>query len=278
MPLESATYINQLNADWPIGKSDMVSGGDDQIRMLKSVLQNTLPNASAAFTGTPEQINNITLNTPWQDNSGTAGALSYFELTDPAKADGTTAALEVATPTTDQYNQTPGLAVTWQAIMDKVYPVGCYFTSETDNRNPADILGFGTWEARAGAIYGVGTVTDRNTTDADGNPITPATAEILPGAVAGRLFLATANMLAVDIAAQSDAIPDHQHDFTYTNYGNMDADASGSGAAGDAQSHTSQTAMGGGIPEGITTHVKFGEASEPLFSPGWGVYCWARTA
>ncbi|ASG63931.1 hypothetical protein CEW81_18255 [Kluyvera genomosp. 3] len=161
MPLENATYINQLNPDWPIGKTDMVSNGDDQVRMLKSVLQNTLPNASGAITGTPEQINNITLNTPWQDNSGTAGALSYFELNDPTQTDEpTAAALAIATPATDQYNQTPGLVLTWQTLMDIIYPVGCPFMSATDNRNPADILGFGEWSPIVGMLAGIGQVTD----------------------------------------------------------------------------------------------------------------------
>ena len=32
-------------------------------------------------------------------------------------------------------------------ILESVYPVGSVYISLTDSRNPADILGFGTWEA-----------------------------------------------------------------------------------------------------------------------------------
>lgn len=32
-------------------------------------------------------------------------------------------------------------------ILQAVYPIGTVYVSITDSRNPADILGFGTWEA-----------------------------------------------------------------------------------------------------------------------------------
>lgn len=280
MPLENATYIGDLNADWPIGKSDMVSGGDDQIRMLKSVLQNTLPNADAAIEGTPDQINNITLNTPWQDNSGTAGALSYFKLTDPTKMDGTAAALEVATPTTDQYNQTPGLAITWQAIMDKVYPLGCHFTSETDNRNPADILGFGVWEARAGILYGVGTVSDKEQVDSDGKALTYTFAA---GPVAGRLYVTQDNIQADTLTLKMDAVEPHTHEMMT---GRNDTDQYHSG--GDNKGHIGNgfspeynigdtwiKSSGGHTPSGT---VDYGTRTDPFLAPGYACYRWVRTA
>lgn len=63
MSLEDATYIPQLNAAWPDGDADDISQGDDQLRMLKRVLQtvfNSLGNA--ALTVTAGQINTAVLS------------------------------------------------------------------------------------------------------------------------------------------------------------------------------------------------------------------------
>jgi len=49
MALESATYINGLVATNPTG-SDSISQGDDHIRLIKTVLKNSLPNVTTATT------------------------------------------------------------------------------------------------------------------------------------------------------------------------------------------------------------------------------------
>lgn len=49
MSLESATYVSQLSASNPVGSTDLVSQGDDHIRLIKAALQNTFPGASKAF-------------------------------------------------------------------------------------------------------------------------------------------------------------------------------------------------------------------------------------
>src|SRR6266540_3610931 len=48
MPLEAASFISGLVATNP-PSGDLTSQGDDHIRLVKSVLQATLPNASRAF-------------------------------------------------------------------------------------------------------------------------------------------------------------------------------------------------------------------------------------
>lgn len=63
MALESATYISQLVNTNPTG-ADPKGQGDDHIRMIKRVLQQTFPNLNAAVTVTPAQIN--VLGTPNQ--------------------------------------------------------------------------------------------------------------------------------------------------------------------------------------------------------------------
>ncbi len=57
MPLETATFITGLDETNPVG-TDTKSQGDNHLKLIKSVLKNTLPNANAPITATPAQINN----------------------------------------------------------------------------------------------------------------------------------------------------------------------------------------------------------------------------
>jgi len=50
MTVESASFISQLVDTYPPG-SDPISEGDDHIRLIKSVLQGTFPNANAVING-----------------------------------------------------------------------------------------------------------------------------------------------------------------------------------------------------------------------------------
>jgi microcystin-dependent protein len=56
MPLESATYLNNLVASNP-ASTDTVSQADDHIRLIKQVLKSTFPNINAPVTATPAQLN-----------------------------------------------------------------------------------------------------------------------------------------------------------------------------------------------------------------------------
>lgn len=56
MSLESATYINQLNALNPDG-TDLVSTADDHLRLIKSVLKNTFPNVTGPVTASQDALN-----------------------------------------------------------------------------------------------------------------------------------------------------------------------------------------------------------------------------
>jgi hypothetical protein len=58
MALETATYIDDLVATNPTA-GDPVSQGDDHIRLLKSVIQATFPNISAAVTPTHTELNYV---------------------------------------------------------------------------------------------------------------------------------------------------------------------------------------------------------------------------
>ncbi len=58
MALESATYINQLVTTNPT-LADPKSQGDDHLRMIKRVLQQTFPNLTGAVTTTQAQLNKV---------------------------------------------------------------------------------------------------------------------------------------------------------------------------------------------------------------------------
>jgi hypothetical protein len=58
MGLEAATYISGLVASNPVS-GDLVDKGDDHIRLLKAVLQSTLPGANAAITATSAELNKL---------------------------------------------------------------------------------------------------------------------------------------------------------------------------------------------------------------------------
>lgn len=78
MPIESATYLNQLVATNPLG-SDAAATGDNHLRLVKAVLLATWPNINAAVTVTPTELNRllgITGNVQAQIDAIISGGLS----------------------------------------------------------------------------------------------------------------------------------------------------------------------------------------------------------
>jgi hypothetical protein len=58
MAVESATYINQLDATKP-GATDLKSEGDDHVRLVKSAVKATFPNVTGAVTATHTELNYV---------------------------------------------------------------------------------------------------------------------------------------------------------------------------------------------------------------------------
>jgi len=59
MTVESASYINQLNASYPTA-SDNISEGDDHLRLIKSVLKTQFPNlGNTVVQPTAAQMNKL---------------------------------------------------------------------------------------------------------------------------------------------------------------------------------------------------------------------------
>lgn len=66
MSVESATYIGNLTSSNPVGATDLLSEGDDHIRLLKSTLQATFPSATKPFrfpSGVAAQTSTVTVTT-----------------------------------------------------------------------------------------------------------------------------------------------------------------------------------------------------------------------
>src|SRR5690606_4837864 len=59
MPLESATYISDLDPSNPVGSSDLVSSLDDHMRLVKATLQTTFPGITGAVTATHVELNHL---------------------------------------------------------------------------------------------------------------------------------------------------------------------------------------------------------------------------
>ena len=57
MGLESATYIDGLNASNPVHATDPVSQGDDHLRLIKSAILSTWPNTDGPVNITPTEAN-----------------------------------------------------------------------------------------------------------------------------------------------------------------------------------------------------------------------------
>lgn len=63
MPVESASYISQLNTSNPTA-SDNISEGDDHLRLIKTVLQTQFPSlATTAVTQSSAQMNKLGFET-----------------------------------------------------------------------------------------------------------------------------------------------------------------------------------------------------------------------
>lgn len=58
MPLETATYIHQLDSANPLG-SDPIAAGDDHLRLIKAAIKATFPNITGPVNLTQADINDL---------------------------------------------------------------------------------------------------------------------------------------------------------------------------------------------------------------------------
>lgn len=80
MTVESASFISGLVPSYPPG-SDSISEGDDHLRLLKSVLQGTFPNANVAINGIHTGTSAPTVKTEgtiWYDTTASNKVLKIY--------------------------------------------------------------------------------------------------------------------------------------------------------------------------------------------------------
>lgn len=69
MPLENATYINQLVVTNP-APSDGMNGADDHMRLTKAAIKNTFPNITGVVNATQGDLNNLVGGVPVLSDGG----------------------------------------------------------------------------------------------------------------------------------------------------------------------------------------------------------------
>lgn len=172
MSLESATYIADLVATNPAA-GDVGSQGDDHLRLIKDVLQNTFPSLTGAVTLTHTEINELlTRVTTLESNSLTksgskvwtgnqdAGTKKVTNMGNPSNAQDAATKAYVDAAITAAVNSKSDEIVVY--LRNTFFPIGTWYFNETDPRNPAEILQFGSWvqTCQVRMPLGCGTTTD----------------------------------------------------------------------------------------------------------------------
>lgn len=107
MTVETALYPPQLNTAWPTA-ADMVSEGDDHIRLTKSVLKTTFPNFGGAVTASHAEVNYLVgVTAGVQGQIDSKGAITGQNWTGAHAFGGT-----ITVPTLAQATNTTGAAST----------------------------------------------------------------------------------------------------------------------------------------------------------------------
>ncbi|MGL5965508.1 MAG: phage baseplate protein [Fusobacteriaceae bacterium] len=206
MTVEVANYISNLNKSYPRNR-DLIKEGDDHIRLVKSVLQNTLPGFDSALTATSGKINQLDATFTYDADKITIN--TSLELGKDKKFNMGGAKLENVGDATE-----PTDAINLRSLQGSLmWPIGSIFMT-VDSRNPKEILGFGNWEkfAAGRVVVGTGTTTDIN------NETRTVVNEAKGGAYQAKLT--------------NDQLPEHTH--------------TGTGTAESAGSHGHTFANGGG--------------------------------
>lgn len=152
----NANFISDFNKAYPRNK-DLIKEGDDHIRLVKAVLQNTFPGMSGAVNASSEKLNK--LDTTFTYEGSTLGIGNSIAIAKDKDIDmGGNTITNIGDP------EEPTDAVNLRSLQGSLmWPVGSIFIT-VDSRNPEDILGFGTWEkfAQGRVIVGTGSTTDIN--------------------------------------------------------------------------------------------------------------------
>ncbi|MGL5016252.1 MAG: phage baseplate protein [Bacteroidales bacterium] len=152
----NANFISDFNKAYPRNR-DLIKEGDDHIRLVKAVLQNTFPGMDKAITADSDKLNK--LDTCLTFDGSTLQINNNIEVAEKKEVDfGGNVLNNIGDP------EEPTDAVNLRSLQGSLmWPVGSIYMS-IDARNPKDILGFGVWEkyAQGRVIVGSGTTVDGN--------------------------------------------------------------------------------------------------------------------
>lgn len=271
MPVEQAQYLDTLTPEWPLG-TDPQKDGDDHIRMIKQVLQNTFPNLNGAVTGTPAQLNSVAAGMIFQAADAANKWPKRWALTDPS-APGTAVPVLSATATGDELRSHPTLLPTWEAVRNMIYPVGSVIIN-TGSANPSTWLGFGTWVQQKGYVAAVGAVTD-----AGGLAVT-----IGAGFYSGNWRVQNGHIVSQTLNLASgvtDEEGDHTHGIKLEgsdNSGNTAITSSNDDNVGTVINSNGAGRHTHGVTGTITIGSSGLNAGSAFQQPRTGYYVWVRTA
>jgi hypothetical protein len=79
MPLETGTYISDLNASNPDGATDTKATLDNHIRLIKSLLLATFPNITGAVTPTHTTLNKVGVTQAQSSNDTSPASTAYVQ-------------------------------------------------------------------------------------------------------------------------------------------------------------------------------------------------------
>ncbi|CAI1769788.1 Uncharacterised protein [Serratia quinivorans] len=265
MPLESAQYINTLQPDWPLG-SDPESAGDDHLRMIKQVLQNTFPSVTAAVTTTAEHLNNVTDGLVYTTATTDPIAAATWKLVDPGDESKTNriGLAGIAAPTAG--DQAVPMDYITNIMQNMIYTVGSLWTG---SGNPADVLGFGTWVNVIGTLYGAGVSTDGGGLQLG----------LSPGAQSGDWLIDQSAIRAFNITAYgtTGAAGAHSHEGGWGAPGAVWGGAE-TGTDNSSWRNFSWTSTDGNHTHDFNTTFTVGQGANPHNQPGYAIYAWVRTA
>lgn len=271
MPVEQPTYISDLVPEWPLGV-DGKSAGDDHIRLIKAVLQNTFPELDGAVTATVGEINSLAnglIYIPINPEDGNPSRWAAYSPDDSS----TWIPFQHGKATVEQMQVNENLSVNFAMMRDIFFPVGHVIIN--NGNNPANYLGFGTWQQQSGFLAGVGTAVD--------GVGKSETINLGQNHAGGSWRVRNDHLVYQNLQLQNGwAIENGNH-----MHGIQGGHADGVGATGSWQAKDGtgvlvESEYAGQHPHDVTGNVVIGTGDNingaSHFPPYFGLYIWERTA